>query len=340
MEHDESYSRKLKQLLLSLQDDEIQYQSLNLAASLEQSSQQLHLNVESNVGLNGSKCDKLPAFTLKSLPGRGIGVVATRLIPAGSIVLKEEAILNVPDPLTKGVSLDFITNIVDHYTKLPATKRQRVLDLYAYTRPAQESNIRDFLNTTSGDCKLTEAQVNFVIRLHSVFATNSFEKTIPSHGSLYLGASRFNHSCLPNCDYAHTSKDNLTIITVCSSRDIQPDEEITVPYMNIYKSRDKRRAFTKFVCGFLCNCPACDVTDLTVDTVVHEQRLAQYRRLKEVSSFERCMVANTNTLPLESLDEALRRSVQRAQISTVLADNYIVLREYVFSFPVYISTLL
>lgn len=342
MEHAESYSRKLKQLLLSLQDDETQYQSPNIAASLEQSSQQLYLNVESNVGRNGSKCDKLPAFTLKSLPGRGIGVVATRLIPAGSIILKEEAILTVPDPLTKGVSLDFITNIVDHYTKLPAAKRQRVLDLHAYTRPVQESHIRDFLNTASSDCTLTKAQVNFVVRLHSVFATNSFERTTPLHGSLYLGASRFNHSCLPNCDYGHTSKDNLTVITVCSSRDIQPDEEITVPYINIYKSRDQRRDLTKLVWGFLCNCPACDVTDLTVDTVEHEQRLAQYRRLEEVSNYERRKLtnANPNTWPLKYLEGALRQSVERAQISTALGDNQVVLREYVFSFPAYFPTLL
>lgn len=299
MEHVESYSKKLKQLLLSLQDDEIQYQSPNLAATLEKSSQQLHLNFEYNVGLNSSKCHKPPALTLKSLPGRGMGVVAIRCIPAGSIIIKEEAILTVPDPLTKGVSLDFITNIVDHYNKLPAAMRQRVLDLYAYTRPVQESHIRDFLNTASSDCKLTDAQVNFVIRLHSVFATNSFEKTTPSHGSLYLGASRFNHSCLPNCDYDHTSRDNLTIITVCSSRDIQPDEEITVPYINIYKSRDQRRDLTELVWGFLCNCPACDITDLTVDTVEHEQRLAQYRRLEKISKLERRKVpnANANDLP-------------------------------------------
>lgn len=342
MEHAKSHSRKLKQLLLSLQDDEIQYQSPNLAASLEQSSQQLHLSVESYVGRNGSKCDKLPVFTLKRLPGRGIGVVATRLIPAGSIILKEEAILTVPDPLTKGISLDFITNIVDHYTRLPAAMRQRVLDLYAYTRPVQESHIRDFLSTASSDCKLTEAQVNFVIRLHSVFATNSFEKTTPSHGSLYLGASRFNHSCLPNCDYDHTSKDNFTIITVCSSRDIQPEEEITVPYINIYESRDQRRDLTKLVWGFLCNCPACDVTDLTVDTVEHEQRLAQYRQLEEISKFEMRKVpnANANTLPPKYLDGALRRSVEMAQISTALADNSIVLREYVLPFPAHFSTLL
>lgn len=342
MEHTESYSRKLKQLLLSLQEDEIQYQSPNLAATLEQSSQQMHLNFESNVGLNGSKGDKLPASTLKSLPGRGMGVVATRRIPAGSIIIKEEAILTVPDPLTKGVSLDFITNIVDGYTKLPAAMRQRVLDLYAYTRPVQENHIRDFLNTASSDCKLTDAQVNFVIRLHSIFATNSFEKTTPLHGSLYLRASRFNHSCLPNCDYDHTSKDNLTIITVCSSRDIHPDEEITVPCISIYKSRDQRRDLTKLVWGFLCNCPACDITDPTVDTVEHEQRLAQYRRLEKISKLERHKVsnANANELPPRYLDGVLRRSIERAQISTTLADNRIVLREYVFSFPAYSLTLL
>lgn len=327
MEMPDSYLRKLKQFLSTLPEDDLQHEGLNLAGSMEQASQQLHLNFESSGEHRSSSDVPIPLITLKSLPGRGIGVIATRLIPAGSIILKEKAILTVPDPANKAITPDFLTNLVDHYTKLPGETRQQFLNLHAYTRPVQENTIRELLDASSCDFKLTEQQIDFVLRLHSIFATNSFEKTTPLTGSLYLGASRFNHSCLPNCDYDHTLEGSLTTITVCSSRDIQPAEEITLPYLNIYDPRDHRRACTKLVWGFSCNCPACDMADPTVDTVVHEQRLAEYRQLKQDPYLTMYRSAKANAMSLKDLDEVLCRSTQRAQIAEALGDNYNVLRE-------------
>lgn len=324
MDTPDLYLRKLKQLLLTLQEDDLQHEDLNLVGSMEQASQQLRLNFESTGGYSSSQGAQAPPITLDNLPGRGIGVIATRLIPAGSIILKEKAILTVPEPLNKAIIPDFITNLVDHYTKLPSAVRQQLLGLHAYTRPAQDKAIHDFLDAGSGDLNLTEQQIDFVVRLHSIFATNSFETT-PSTRSLYLGASRFNHSCVPNCDYDHTLEGSMTAITVCSSRDIQPDEEITLPYLNIYEPRDQRQACTNLIWGFSCNCPACDVADPTVDTIAHEQRLAEYRQLKQDSYLT--VYRNANVMSLKDVDEVLRWSTQRAQIAEMLGDNYNMFRE-------------
>lgn len=331
MDQTESYFRKLKQLLPALQKDGLQHQGPNLACSLVRAPQQLHLSFGSSGGSSSFQSDDIPPITLKSLPGRGIGVIATRLIPAGGIVLKEEAVLTVPEPPKKAITLQFIADLVDHYAKLPTATRQQVLELHAYSHPIQERNIRVFLDSSSGDFKLTESHVDFVIRLYSIFATNSFGKTTSSTGSLYLGASRFNHSCLPNCDYGHTTEGNLTTITVCSGRDIHPGEEITVAYLSFYHPRDDRRACTELTWGFSCNCPACDIDNPTVDTVAHEQRLDEYRRLKEDPCLRKRITDSENSLTLEELEEASLRSARRAQIAESLGDNYIVLREYVFA---------
>ncbi|KAG6363960.1 hypothetical protein INS49_009063 [Diaporthe citri] len=270
---------------------------------------------------------QIPPIALDSEPGRGIGVIATRLIPAGSIILKEEAILTVPDFPDKAITPDIITNLVEKYTNLPPAMRQQILGLYAHTRPVQDRTIRSFLIAGDSDFNLTGPQVDFILRLHSSFATNAFEKTTPLTSSLYLGASRFNHSCLPNCDSDHTLEGSLTTITVCSSRDIQPDEEITISYLNIYDPRDQRQACTRLLWGFSCNCPACDTADPTVDTVVHEQRLAEYLQLKQDSYLKMSASARANVMSLKDLDEVLSRSTQRAQIAETLGDNYNVLRE-------------
>lgn len=331
MDQPDWYLRKIKQLLLALREDELQHQGSNPAGSLGQASQQLHFNIQHGGGYTGLQNDNQPLITLKSLPGRGFGVTALRPILAGSIILTEKAILTLPQLPSKAITPKFISNLVDSYTQLPAALRQKFLSLHSYTRPIQEDTIRDFLDG-SGESKLTEVQIDFVLRLHSIFATNSFEETTPLNSSLYLGASRFNHSCLPNCDYEHASEDNSTRITICSSRDIQSNEEMTIPYINTYESWDQRQAFTKLLWGFSCNCPACDVANPTVDTAVHEQMLAEYRGLEQGSCFKKSRTADSDALRLKYLDEGLCRSIRRAEISEALGDNFNVLREYVLSF--------
>lgn len=322
MESPDSYLRKLRQLFLALQEGD-----LNLAANMEQASQQLHIKFGSSGGCSSSQGTEIPPIALKRLPGRGLGAIATRLIPAGRIILMEKAILTIPESTNKSPTPDYITSLVDHYTKLPVAIRQQLLCLYAYRRPVQENKIRDLLNTGSGDLKLTEPQIDFILRLHSTFATNSFEAITPSTRSLYLAASHFNHSCLPNCDFDHTPEGSLSTITVCASRDIQPGEEVVLRYLNIYQPRDKRRAYTKRIWGFVCNCPACDTADATVDTVLHEQRLAEYLRLKQDTGFAKLVYAKRNAMSLEDLDKLLRRSTQRAQIAGEVGDYYNVLQE-------------
>ncbi|KAI7779786.1 hypothetical protein LA080_000383 [Diaporthe eres] len=241
MDTPDLYLRKLKQLLLTLQADDLQHEDLNLVGSMEQTSQQLRLNFESTGGYSSSQGAQTPPITLDKMPGRGIGVIATHLIPAGSIILKEKSIMTVPEPLNKAILPDFITKLVDHYTKLPFAVRRQLLGLHAYTRPAQDKAIRDFLDDGSGDFNLTEQQIDFVVRLHSIFATNSFETT-QSTRSLYLGASRANHSCIPNCDYDHTLEGSLTAITVCSSRDIRNANVMSLKDVDEVLRRSTRRA--------------------------------------------------------------------------------------------------
>ncbi|KAH8774477.1 hypothetical protein F5883DRAFT_390965, partial [Diaporthe sp. PMI_573] len=209
---------------------------------------------------------------LKTLPGRGIGVVATRLIPSGSIVLQEDATLTLPSPPAPR-TLESLLNLVSQYVDCSAEVRHSILSLHAYNRPKDDNDIRSLLAADNGDCQLTEQQVNLILCLNSILTTNNFDDTAPSACSLYLEASRFNHSCVPNCDYGHTSDENRATITIRASREIQPDEEICVSYLINHEPRDKRMAETKLSWGFECNCPACDVADPSVDTTAHEEML-------------------------------------------------------------------
>ncbi|KAK2613201.1 hypothetical protein N8I77_000128 [Diaporthe amygdali] len=322
---------QLKQLLLSVPADELRLDGLSEIDRLQQAFKAFQLDSKPVAGEFSVPNEAASLITLKKLPGRGIGVVATRRIPAGSIIFKEKAVLTLPVREDGAVYSDFFTKLVGDYNKLPPGTRQRILGLHAYTRPDLESAVRKFLAAGKGDAKLTKRQVDFLIHLNSICATNSFGGAKLSSTMLYLGTSRINHSCIPNCEHSHGSENNFDYVTVYAIRNIHPDEEITVTYLDVYDPRDKRRADMERVWGFVCNCPACDYANPLIDTTIHESRIADYRRLRLESCLTISMDVRCLPLPLEDLDEALRRSIRRAVITESISDNQSALEEYILS---------
>jgi hypothetical protein len=83
---------------------------------------------------------------------------------------------------------------------------------------------------------------------------------------VYLGASRFNHSCLPNCTFVRDG-DRLV---VTAHAEIEPDAECTIDYLsegsertihsvvtNTNPSGERRRAHILARRGFDCACHLC-----------------------------------------------------------------------------------
>jgi hypothetical protein len=339
MNEGKNYLGQIKQLLDRLQQDEFQQKDPTLVGFTPRAPLPLQLKTGSTGGCSGPHDIKPSQTTLKSLPGRGVGVVATRLIPTGSIILQEDATLTVPS-LPAHRTLEFLFNLVARYVDCSAEVRHSILSLHAYNRPEDDNDIRSLLAADSGNCRLTEQQVDLILRLNSILTTNNFDDTAPSNCSLYLEASRFNHSCLPNCDYGHTSEEDRATITIRASREIQPDEEICVTYLINHEPRDERRAETKLSWGFECNCPACDVADPTVDTTAHEEMLLEYRRLRKDPLLKAYVTPGPNSMSPNELDEAVFRSTRRAQIALELGDIYGTMMQYVLSIHAFCCLLL
>jgi hypothetical protein len=91
---------------------------------------------------------------------------------------------------------------------------------------------------------------------NSMLAENSFalpRKTGPAYG-LYLLASRFNHSCVPNTKVPEPAMGAVEI-AMYATRDITMDEEITFCYNSGFEAltRTERHRALRFV----CECKAC-----------------------------------------------------------------------------------
>ncbi|GLB38322.1 putative adenylate-forming reductase, a natural product biosynthesis enzyme that resembles non-ribosomal peptide synthetases, yet serves to modify one substrate, rather than to condense two or more building blocks [Lyophyllum shimeji] len=97
--------------------------------------------------------------------------------------------------------------------------------------------------------------------LHSRFHNNNFavhsHLTTIGHGIFPLASRLFNHSCYPNAaaKYIFTLAGAVNM-EVVALRDIFPNEEICVPYLDPALIQSRQQIFN-FTYGFRCTCPSC-----------------------------------------------------------------------------------
>lgn len=94
----------------------------------------------------------------------------------------------------------------------------------------------------------------------SIFRNNAFDL---GNGSEFQQAvfpkiSRINHSCVPNAQGNFHSE--LGRFNIHATRDIEPDEELTLNYLQeLGAARESRQQRLLSGYGFTCECPACDL---------------------------------------------------------------------------------
>lgn len=108
------------------------------------------------------------------------------------------------------------------------------------------------------------------------FEANNFQMTEEDgrgkcRQGVFLDASRFNHSCLPNAwfnwnpDIKESSRGPFGVLTVYATKNISRGEDIRVDYQchNCYQSKAQRRRSLKDAYNFACKGPACETKNLS-----------------------------------------------------------------------------
>jgi hypothetical protein len=88
-----------------------------------------------------------------------------------------------------------------------------------------------------------------------VLATNSLPSTMLDTFALCLDASRFNHSCLPNCDFCWD--DRVKEIRIYAAANIEAGTELCISYTDVRDAERERRGNLRRRHGFECMCPVC-----------------------------------------------------------------------------------
>ena len=189
-------------------------------------------------------CAKGWPFRITELGAQGYGIVATREIRQGELILKEPEWLRI-----KGrVHEEF------YELSLPSFREQ-----YAgLNRPGEQA---EFLSLTHASMPMGEDSEQEEEQLLARVDCNAFAVT-DADSALFRLASRFNHSCIPNVDY-EILEDNLpTPVSFCA----RTNQVIAVGaqlFINYIKHEDlaapeHRQRELQDRYGFLCNCRKCE----------------------------------------------------------------------------------
>ncbi|KAK0649755.1 hypothetical protein B0T16DRAFT_492320 [Cercophora newfieldiana] len=180
-----------------------------------------------------------PPYEVRPVPGKGLGVFATRAIPSGKVILIDYVVLlaavEYPDGMGKKQVRELMRVGVE---RLGDPQRLRGL-----ARGAARNKVR-------GEELSPEEEL---------LVTNAFELPMGEEELRYMGLfaelSRINHACDPNA-HVHFSETTMAM-TIWSAKDIQPGEEITISYSSIDLTSKERKETLQDTWGFKCSCSLC-----------------------------------------------------------------------------------
>ena len=190
--------------------------------------------------------DPTGPYIIKASPGKGQGIFTSRPVSAGSRILADKPFLLVPKPYNN-------LKVLSTFERMPLAHRKLYMQLSCPDRSANDIHTTDVMR---------------------IFEANSFN--LGEHAAVFLTATRFNHSCLPNTYYSWS--DTRHEIAFHSMVDVLQGEELTICYGRPFRTRLERRSELR-IYNFCCRCPACDVS--TAFGQASESRRLEMRALDE-----------------------------------------------------------
>lgn len=167
-------------------------------------------------------------FREAQMPGKGLGLIATRDILAGEIIMSRAPTLLVHHDSHSDLPRDVLTELYDAaVAKLPAGRRA------SFERQYGESHY-DRINKNAFWIGLTEDESG-------------------AHQGAYPDIARLNHACRPNCAQ---SFDNATMY-VTAVTDISAGTELTISYTDVLLPSAERHARLSTGWKFECGCQLC-----------------------------------------------------------------------------------
>ncbi|EXF74301.1 TPR domain-containing protein [Colletotrichum fioriniae PJ7] len=204
-------------------------------------------------------------FTVRQAIGKGLGVFASRPILTGQRILTDQALLTITSSDSN--------SILRQAQLLSTAGRDSLLSLS--TNPSKSSVFSWLESIWRSKSAPQDTVSNHTIL--NIFRNNNFNIGNQTQ-ALFPQVARLNHSCVPNAQ-GNFNKD-LNAFTIHATRNIEPEEEITISYLDEHLGlRQSRQTALHDGYGFACGCSACSST---TSSEAGEVRRAEIQRKLEL----------------------------------------------------------
>ncbi|KAK3680889.1 hypothetical protein B0T22DRAFT_474324 [Podospora appendiculata] len=186
-----------------------------------------------------SESETGPPYEIRAIPGKGKGLVATRDIAKGQVIMADTAAVIVDGAVERRATPE----------DFEALMRRAVEQV-----PRVEQILALSTNPTTTTTKSTTAGAD---SLHvDIFRNNAYGIVVGerSYSVMYPGVARANHACRPNA--IKPSNDAISTALLVAIRDITAGEEITISYIEPLPSQARKAKLLR-TWGFTCTCSLC-----------------------------------------------------------------------------------
>ncbi|GAB0136865.1 hypothetical protein EsDP_00005153 [Epichloe bromicola] len=235
-----------------------------------------------------------PPFLEQDIPGKGRGIIATKLLHRGDRIFAHTPLLMIDADVFDGAEFEWSALEEEAVNNLPAESQKMFWELFG----------QPVLHPVSGRID-----------------PNAFDLDMSDDEDSYYGVfpetARMNHDCRPNAAYYF---DNNTLTHyVHAITDIPPGAEISITYIDISMPRKKRVAKLLRTWGFNCSCSQCSLP--SEFSRASDQRLDQLIKLS--GRFEDGLLMSAPTAErLVSLFHQERMHSPAAEAYTYAAVSY------------------
>ncbi|KAF6757576.1 hypothetical protein DFP72DRAFT_891568 [Ephemerocybe angulata] len=178
------------------------------------------------------------AYAVVDIPGKGKGVIATRNISRGELILTEKPLFTVP-PTIQTSPVEFIKE------KLVLTsepQRWAFFNLSYVNFPKDKDPLRDVDHLA-----------------FAIFETNAVQagKEI----GVFPRMARLNHGCSSGFNTVYSYRETEGTLYIHAIKPIAVGEELLTTYTDTKKPRHQRRSFLQQTYGFGCTCSVCSLPE-------------------------------------------------------------------------------
>lgn len=186
------------------------------------------------------RAERQGCFRIGPVAGTDLGVIATRDIACGELVVAEAPAIAVRNE-------DDSESVQRQFESLPDARREAVMGLHDHFAEGGVKTLEGIIRTSCYACEGDACDVG-----------------------LFLQISRFNHSCAPNCE--HCWDEAAFEKRVFASTAIREGEELCIYYIDVIAPRRQRAATLREMHSFTCKCSACSTSSVTSDKLRSRMR--------------------------------------------------------------------